>query len=201
MTPLRRRLRGGLELLIAMLYCLSTSALAQPQLWTTVRAKMTGDTGYSMRYDYEGPEGAYKFNYVVQGDGSKILTEVLEGSKRGAGSRILYDPATDKENVNVKSSLVTLRRSLQSKDIQGSYLYQPLFRQLVDELVEPQPREILKAGSNSILVFGDKAKAQDRLEVDALGNPVAMRHLEKGAEVRRMTFHNLSWGSTAINWP
>jgi hypothetical protein len=183
------------------IFSATLSAGAQDTLWKSARAKMLSSDGYAMRYDYEGPEGLYRFHYVVWGDGSRIFTEVLEGSARGAGSRILYDPASDKDNVSLKTHMLTLRRSLKSKDIQGSSLYQPLFRQLVEELAEPEPRQILKAGANTILVFGDKAGSQDRLEVDPQGNPVAMRRLERGKEIKKMTFSNLSWGRASIPWP
>lgn len=174
---------------------------AQDALWAKAKAKMTGSTGYAMNYDFEGDEGAYKFHYVVWGDGQKILTEVLDGSTRGAGSRILYDPAADKENVTVKTSMLTLRRSLGSKDIKDSSLYQPLFRQLVDGLIEASPRESIKTGVNTILVFGDKTKTQHRLEVDADGNPVSFRHVEKGREMKKMSFKAIKWGKAEISWP
>ncbi len=196
-----RTKQGRLAALLALLWATTALGASAQDLWKTARARMTGDDGYTMRYDYEGPEGAYKFNYVVQGDGAKIFTEVLEGSARGAGSRILYDPAADKDNVSMKTHMLTLRRSLQAKDIQGSSLYQPLFRQLVEELVETQPRETVKAGKNTILLFGDKTKVQDRLEVDPQGNPVAYRRVEKGKELKKMTFRNLAWGRAAISWP
>lgn len=201
MKQWRRRLGRGVVTLLTLSFWLTVSASAQNQLWATTKAKMTGDSGYSMRYDYEGPEGVYKFNYVVQGDGDKVLTEVLDGSQRGAGSRILYDPASDKENVTMQTRLLTLRRSLQAKDIRGSSLYQPLFRQLVEELVEPHPREVLKTGNHTVFVFGDKAMVQDRLEVDQHGNPRVMRRIEKGKELKSMTFHNVAWGHAAISWP
>ncbi len=190
-----------LNCVLGVLVIFATPALAEEALWSKAKAKMTGDTGYSMNYDYEGDEGAYKFHYVVWGDGQKILTEVLEGSARGSGSRILYDPSVDKENVAVKTSMLTLRRSLGSKDIQGSSLYQPLFRQLVEGLAEPKPRETVKAGDHTILIFGDKSQAHDRIEVDAAGNPFSFRHLEKGREMKKMTFRNLKWGKAEIRWP
>lgn len=186
--------------LVAVLSLFSPVA-AQNELWSKAKEKMTGATGYSLNYDYDGDEGAYKFSYAVQGDGTKILTEVLEGSARGAGSRILYDPATDKENVSMKTSILTLRRSLGSKDIKDSSLYQPLFRQLVENLVEPNPREMVKASNSVVLVFGQKMGSQDRLEVDASGNPLSFRHMEKGRETKKMTFRNLKWGKPEITWP
>lgn len=187
--------------LLVMVLSLLSPVAAQNALWSKTKEKMTGATGYSMNYDYDGDEGAYKFAYAVQGDGAKILTEVLEGSARGAGSRILYDPATDKENVSMKTSMLTLRRSLGSKDIKDSSLYQPLFRQLVESLVEPNPREAVKAGDHVVLVFGAKMGSQDRIEVDASGNPISYRHLEKGRELKKMTFRNLKWGKPEITWP
>lgn len=196
-----RKRSAALAALLCLTLTLAVASVAQEPLWKIARARMVGDSGYSMRYDYEGPEGAYKFRYVVQGNGGKILTEVLDGSARGAGSRILYDRAKDKDNVSMKTHMLTLRRSLQAKDIQGSSLYQPLLRQLVEEMVEPQPRQAVKAGANTILLFGEKAKVQDRLEVDKDGNPVMMRRLEKGREVKKMTFRDLSWGEAPISWP
>ena len=186
---------------LGILIILVTPALAEETLWDKAKAKMTGDTGNSLNYEYEGDEGSYKFRYVVWGDGQKILTEVLEGSARGSGSRILYDPSVDKENVSVKTSMLTLRRSLGSKDIQGSSLYQPLFRQIVEGLAEPKPRETVKAGERTILIFGDKRQAQDRIEVDSAGNPLSFRHLEKGREMKKMTFRSLKWGKAEIAWP
>jgi hypothetical protein len=200
MGATRRVYRAACWALLGAALALAAQAQDSP-LWQKARSKMTGSTGYSMRYDYEGPEGLYKFHYVVQGDGSKILTEVLEGSARGEGSRILYDLAADKDNVTMQTHMLTLRRSLQARDIADSSLYQPLFRQLVEDLVEPEPRESLKAGDHTVLIFGDKGKTQDRLELDKEGNPVAMRRLEKGREVKRMAFHDLTWGPASIPWP
>ena len=173
--------------LLALAY-LAMPALGQETLWSKVKAKMTSD-------------GGYRFHYVLWGGGEKIFTEILEGSSRGAGSKILYDSAVDKDNVTVRTSFLTLRRSLGSKDIQGSSLYQPLFRQLVEELVEPTPRESLKVGEATVLVFGDKAKTEHRLEVDAAGSPLSFRHLEKGREVKKMTFRDLKWGKFEMAWP
>lgn len=182
---------------------LLTSAVGatEDRVWAKARAKMLGDAGYSMVYLYDGPEGSFRFRYLVEGDGERILTEVLEGSARGVGTRILYDPAKDPANVSLATKMVTLRRSLKARDIEGSSLYQPLFRQLVEELVEPEPREILRVGEHSLLLFGDKAGIQDRLEVDSQGNPVAHRRLERGKEVKSMQFRELSWGAAAIVWP
>lgn len=187
--------------IIAALLALATPALGQEALWNNVKAKMTSDGGYTLTCSYDGDEGAYRFRYVLWGGGEKILTEILEGSSRGAGSKILYDPAVDKDNVTVKTSFLTLRRSLGSKDIQGSSLYQPLFEQLVEELVEPTPRETLKVGGGTVFVFGDKAKTEHRLEVDASGSPLSFRHLEKGREIKKMTFRDLKWGKFEMAWP
>ena len=190
-----------LGMLALMWVLLALAAAAQEAVWKSTRSKLISTDGYSVKCDYAGPEGKYQFYYDVEGNGSKILTEVLAGSSRGGGAKILYDPATDKENVKLKTDMFSVRRSLEARDIKGSMLYLPLFKQLVEELVEPQPREIVRVGDHTLLMFGDKAKTQDILEVNASGDPVNVRRLEKGKEVKRMTFSELVWGPTAINWP
>lgn len=176
-------------------------AVGQEALWTTARAKMLTDSGYSMEYHYSGDEGLYKFTYIVQGDGDKIFTEVLDGSERGAGSKILYDPAADKDNVLMKTHMMTLRRSLEAKDINDSSLYQPLFRQLVGKIGDQAPREYLQvAGGNTVIVFGSKTGLEQRLEVDSDGDPVALRTLEKSHEIESMKFIDLKWGMETIPW-
>jgi hypothetical protein len=177
------------------------TASAQESIWKNTRAKLASTDGYSVTCDYAGPEGSYQFHYVVQGDGDKILTEVLAGSARGAGAKVLYDPASDKDNVKLKTDLFSVRRSLTARDIKGSLLHEPLFKQLLEQLIEPQPREVTQVGEHTLFLFGEKGQVQDILEVDGDGNPVNVRRLEKGQETRRMSFRDLSWGSTAIVWP
>lgn len=199
MTKTTKQFRIGWVALLGA--CLTFAANAQEGLWGVTRAKMASTTGYSVTCDYQGPEGRYQFRYSVQGDGDKILTEVLPGSSRGAGSLVLYDPASDPDNVKLKTSVLSLRRSLQARDIKDSPLHQSLFRQMLEQLIEPQPSEVVKRGETTLLVFGDKGKVQDILAVDRQGNPLSAQRLEKGKEVRRMDFRELSWGTTAINWP
>lgn len=189
-------------LLVAMLSALRVSAgLADEFSWSDLRSKLLNSSEYSLNYEYTGPDGNYRCHYVLQAGGAKILTEVLAGSSRGSGARILYDGAKDKDNVTVQTSFLTLRRSTDSKDIKGSSLYQPLFQQLVEGLVEPNPKKVVDKANHKILVFGDKAKTQDYLEVDQQGNPIAAWRAEGGEVTTRITFAGLSWKDTAIVWP
>jgi hypothetical protein len=187
-------------LAVLTLFWLAVSAdsSAQESLWTSTREKLAS-SGYSVTCDYDGPEGNYQFNYVVEGE--RILTEVLAGSARGAGARILYDPAADRENVKLKTDMFSLRRSLQARDIKDSPLYQSLFEQMLDQFVEPFPRETRRAGQGTLFLFGKEGGVQDILEVDEAGDPLNVRRLEKGKEIRRMSFRDLTWGKTAIVWP
>ena len=198
MTMTRQLALGWMATLWAVL---SLATNAQEGLWGITRAKLASTTGYSVICDYQGPEGNYQFHYIVQGDSDKILTEVLPGSSRGVGSKVLYDPSSDPDNVKLKSPMLSLRRSVQSRDIKDSPLHRSLFKQMLDQLVEPHPREIVMKGEHSLLVFGEKGGMQDVLEVDKQGNPLNASRLEKGKEVRRMDFRDLTWGTTAINWP
>jgi hypothetical protein len=187
-------------LLTALAFISICPTQADESLWLTTRSKMLTSDGYAMNYSYEGPEGKFLFLYIVQGAGDKILTEVLDGSARGSGTRIYYEPAKDKENVFMETSLITLRRSLEARDIKDSSLYQPLFAQVLSELPANDPKEILPFGDGHIFVFGDKAKVEARLTVDARGNPVGYRRLEKGREVKKFVFSRLDWGLHPIDW-
>lgn len=189
-----------MRLLVSLILLVLTVPLSA-QSWTKTREKMLTKAGYSLDYVYEGPEGRFLFSYTVQGDDQKILTEVLEGSTRGSGTRIYFEPAKDRDNVFMKTKMITLRRSLQSSDIKDSSLYQSLLAQIVGELPKPEPSEVLDLGNgNLIYLFGDKTSVLCRLEVDKTGSPVSFRRLEKGKEVKKLVFSNLKWGHQSIDW-
>lgn len=169
--------------------------------WSSVRSKLTGDTGYSLRCNYVGPEGSYLFDYVVHGDGQKIFTEVLEGSTRGVGTKLYYDPEKDRENVMMQTRLFRLRRSLEARDIKDSPVHRPLFVHILDELCESEPSEVSHTkGDGAVFMFGDKSAEHEFIEVDEDGNPVSVRRMEADKEVNRLTFQDLEWGTLPMNW-
>lgn len=186
-------------LLMAFLL-LGQAALAQSAGWGTTKALMASNTGYEMNYEYQGAEGRFLFHYVVVGDGDKILTEVLEGSARGAGTRIYYEPAKDPDNVFMDTKFLTLRRSLTARDIKDTSLYQPLFRQLLGKLTFPEPTEVKEMGEKVLYLFGEPTESQDRIIVDRDGKPLSYRRLEGGREVKKMTFQSLEFGPQSIQW-
>ncbi|MCA9776297.1 MAG: hypothetical protein KC800_06255 [Candidatus Eremiobacteraeota bacterium] len=188
------------SLVFLLLLIASATPATADSPWAKTLAKMTSREGYALNYSYEGPEGKFLFQYIVQGAGSKILTEVLEGSARGSGTRIYYEPAKDKDNVFMETAIVTLRRSLEARDIKDSSLYQPLFAQIVGELPAQSPSETLPFGEGHMFVFGKKEGVQARVTVDAQGNPTSYRRLEKGKDVKKFTFSNLDWGFHSIDW-
>jgi hypothetical protein len=174
--------------------------LADTEIWNKVKARMNGDTGYSLRADYRGPEGHFLFRYIVQGAGDKILTEVLEGSSRGVGTRIFYNPEMDKENVTMQTSMFRLRRSLESRDLKNSPVHKPLFAHLLDELgAEPSEVDVRPPGMMTFL-FGDKAAIHEFLTVDAKGNPIRLTRMQANKEISRLTFDQLEWGMKPIEW-
>lgn len=188
-------------ILLALLIILTQPAAAQEALWGQVLEKMTGDSGYSLQLDYSGPEGLFHFRYTVHGDGERIFTEVLEGSSRGVGTKIYYDPEKDAENVAMQTRFMRLRRSLTARDIKDSPLYLPLFRHLLGQLQQPEPTEIATLEDETmVFTFGDKTSDYDCLEVDSLGNPVTLRRVEDGKEVNTLTFRQLEWGEKPIAW-
>jgi len=187
--------------LLLSLFLLSPAWGETTSDWSTVRSKLTGDTGYSLRCNYVGPEGSYLFNYVVHGDGQKIFTEVLEGSTRGVGTKLYYDPEKDRENVMMQTRLFRLRRSLEARDIKDSPVHRPLFVHILDELCESEPSEVSHTeGDGAVFMFGDRAAEHEFIEVDEDGNPVSVRRMEADKEVNRLTFQDLEWGTLPMNW-
>lgn len=183
-----------------LLSTLSGSLWAEPVSWESVKSKMTDDRGYSLFCDYDGPEGVYRFHYVVLGAGDEILTEVLEGSTRGAGTRIYYNPKMDSENVTMQTKVIRLRRSLQARDIKDSPLYRPLFSHLLSEFSESRPRAVEQRGKNTIFVFGDRGALHEFLEVDQSGNPLNLRRMQAEKQLNLLTFQRLEWGPQALEW-
>lgn len=186
-------------LALALTFALTTRLTAQESIWDRVKEKMTCDLGYSVLCDYSGPEGQYFFSYVVHGNGDRILTEVLDGSTRGVGTRIYYDPSKDAENVHMQTRLFRLRRSLQARDIKDTPLYQPLFSHLLDEVSKGAPQQV-ESGETTLLRFGGTESQHEFLEVDAEGNPIRLRRMTGDKEVNSLTFHKLEWGEKPMNW-
>ena len=168
--------------------------------WSEVRERMVSNTGYSLRCDYTGPEGTFHFNYVVHGAGEQILTEVLEGSSRGVGTRIYYNSELDRENVTMQTRLFRLRRSLEARDIKDSPLHRPLFVHLLEEICEPEPRTVESREQHTIFLFGDVEALHEYLEVDGEGNPLTLRRMEADKQVNLLTFHQLEWGLQPLEW-
>ena len=187
---------------MTFVFLLGTTVAAKGEQvpWEQVKDKLTHNSGYSLRCDYTGPEGVFYFNYVVHGAGDQILTEVLEGSSRGVGTRIYYNPELDSENVTMQTRLFRLRRSLQARDIKDSPLYKPLFVHLLNEICEPEPRASEDKERSVVFLFGDVDSTHEYLEVDREGNPLTLRRMEAGKQLNLLTFHQLEWGPQPLNW-
>lgn len=179
---------------------LVTADMSDTEIWDKVKSRMRADTGYSLRADYIGPEGHFLFHYVVHGNGDRILTEVLEGSSRGVGTRIYYNPEKDSENVTMQTRMFRLRRSLQSRDIKDSPVHKPLFSHLLDELGSDPCEVDHKQPGSFIFLFGDKSAEHEYLIVDKEGNPVKLTRMEANKEVSKLTFHQLEWGRQPMDW-
>ena len=180
---------------------LTVPGLAQESSWTEVRQRLLAPNGYSLLCDYTGPEGQYYFSYIVQGDGKKILTEILEGSSRGAGTRIYFNPSLDKENVHMQTRMFRLRRSLQARDIKDSPLHKPLFVHLLEEIGELEPRRVTSSKEgDTVFLFGDPESQHEYLVVDREGNPTLLKRMMADKQVNCLTFHQLEWGEQPINW-
>lgn len=188
-------------LLVIFFFSLFGEGWSETTSWDLVKARMTAEIGYSVNCEYVGPEGNFFFRYVIHAGGQPIFTEVLDGSTRGAGTRVMYDPTVDRDNVTMQTSFLRLRRSLQARDIKDSPLYQPLFAHLLKEISEGNPREVSHLGSDTTLfLFGSKAAVHEYLQVDKDGNPMTLTRMEAKKQVNRLTFRELEWGDQAMNW-
>lgn len=162
---------------------------ADQAAWDNVVEKIKGARDYSFRYTYRGPEGTFFFDYAVVRQGPKVRTEILEGSDRGNGTIILYDPEQSTDTVTMKASLFTLRRSLESKDIKDSSLYIPLYDQILDKL---GPAKLVKSdGQFYLFQNGDETH---KVTVAPQTNEIVHYSRSEGNEVvESFKFSNISW--------
>lgn len=177
--------------------CLLCLALVLPSSadqagWKAVVDKIEGSRDYSFKYTYRGPEGTFFFDYAVVREGPKVRTEILEGSDRGKGTVILYDPEQSTDTVTMKASLFTLRRSLESKDIKDSSLYIPLYDQLLDK-VGPAKMIESKSGSDGEHYLFKNGKVTHRVTVSRTKEIVHYSRSEGDKIVESFKFSNISW--------
>lgn len=190
---------GQITLGLCLLLVTSLAALGD-DIWDTTRERLLSAEAYRIHYDYTGEEGTFHFRYTLLENGGRILTEVLEGSARGSGTRIYFDKAKDAQNVFMDTGYFTLRRSLEARDIKGTSLYKPYFALLIKDLSSREPTRIQQTDKGSLLFFGERGESEDRLQLDAEGNPLTYRRFEKGKEVKKMELKKLEWGTFPISW-
>ncbi len=185
--------------LLSWLLLISLEALAD-DIWETTRQRLLSAEAYRLHYDYTGEEGTFHFRYTLVDKGERILTEVLDGSARGSGTKIYFDKAKDSQNVAMDTGYFTLRRSLGARDIKGTSLYQPYFTLMIEDLSSQKPTKIQKTDQGTLLFFGQRGESEDRLQLDPEGNPITYRRLEKGKEIKKMEIRKLEWGTFPIDW-
>ena len=190
---------GQIPLLLCLLLFTSLEAPAD-ELWDTTRERLLSAEAYRLHYDYTGEEGTFHFRYTLVDNGERILTEVLDGSARGSGTRIYFDKKKDSQNVAMDTGYFTLRRSLEARDIKGTSLYQPYFTLMIEDLSSEKPTKIQQTDKGSLLFFGQRGESEDRLQHDSEGNPLTYRRFEKGKEIKKMELKKLEWGTFPIDW-
>lgn len=190
-----RTISAGLVLLVL----LGQAAQADSSQWSKVVEKIRGAHDYHFRYRYEGPEGKYRFLYTAIPQAVKIKTEILEGSDRGSGTVILYDSVRSADTVTVRTPMLTLRRSIASKDISGSSLYIPLLDQMLDQLTR------LKLAGSEPTVIGGVNLLHLRFEDGAIRHDAYIhpedkdirlyRKFKSGSKVEELRFSDIVWNS------
>ena len=77
-----------LSLLLLVLLMHTTHALAEltdTEIWNKVKARMNGDTGYSLRADYRGPEGHFLCMWMIGVESVFQNAVRMMAAKEGAG--------------------------------------------------------------------------------------------------------------------
>lgn len=181
--------------ILALLLLLATSQTATAELgWEQLQTKLRGAPGYQMNYHFKDGREEYYFLYTVINTGPRVLTEILDGSSRGRGTKILFDPQVNNDVVLMKTPFLTLRRSITAKDIRDTSLYIPLFAQLLDRT----RNHGATVESPGVFVV-DAEQVRHRWTVDASsGDPLSYQRFQGGELVESMSFTNLTWGDQFV---
>ena len=170
----------------------------EASLWERFDARVREASAYSFRYDYRGPEGSYRFRYSYAAPG-KLKTEILQGSVRGAGTVITYDPGTSPRHVQVHTGLLTIPRRITAGDIEGTSLYIPLYQQLQGKVGERGPdraaTDELDGRPVTRLEFGEDAAGYGfTAYLDGGGDLVRFLERSRGELRKEFLFAEIEWG-------
>lgn len=182
-------------LILSLIWLSALSVARADPHWQAVVDKIQAAHDYSFHYDYRGEEGSYSFNYQAVPKDPVVRTEILEGSSRGVGTVIFYDAKVSTEYVQMKTSFMTLRRSVSWRDIEGTSLYIPLFQQLVERMAEAKLIGSSATGDTWTFVFGDESYRHE-LEADLESHDLrAYRRYSQDKLQEALTFGPIRWNS------
>lgn len=180
----------------AVLIWLLLAGLAQAQpSWERVREHLNSVPGYTMIYELRGREGDYNFRYSVRAAEPTVFTEILDGSDRGVGTRILYQADKAPDIVVMKTSFLTLRRSISSKDINDTSLYIPLFKQLLGRIQKTEPDAVERSRDTVVYRFDEGEQQHYFSFEEETFTPVGYQLKDKKGLVESMAFRELIWGT------
>ncbi|MGE0495516.1 MAG: hypothetical protein AB7S38_40300 [Vulcanimicrobiota bacterium] len=184
------------RVMILSLIWLSALAVARADPhWQAVVDKIQAAHDYSFQYDYRGEEGSYSFRYQAVPKDPVVRTEILEGSSRGVGTVIFYDAKLSTEYVQMKTSFITLRRSITSRDIEDTSLYIPLLQQLVERMATAKLVQSSATGDTWTFVFQDEAYRHE-FEADLESSDLrAYRRYRKDKLLEGLTIGPIRWNS------
>ncbi len=140
---------------ISFLLVLSLTSFcrADSALWAKIVDKVVSAQDYQLQYSYRGPKGRFRFLYSVVNQGPVVRTQILKGSDQGAGTVILFDPEESSDSVTIRSSFLTLRRSLEASDIADSSLYIPLYQQIIGKIEGSELTDFEEGLAGDLLIF------------------------------------------------
>ncbi len=185
---------SGPRLLSVMLLLSVMASLEAQQLpWQSVVDKVRSSPGYTVRFDYQGERGFYRFHYSAAP--GKTRTEILPESDAGVGVVVLYDESLSNEWVAVDMGFFRVRRSLDSADLKDSQVEIPIFDQLFTRLAPLPVLDAVREGGLTCYRFGTagdlhRVSVNDQLEI------VGYQHQIEGQVVESMTFHDVLWSTS-----
>lgn len=106
-------------------------AMAGPS-WNDVYSKMNGLKDYHINYDYDGPQGNYKFDYDYKGGdiNTTILKSKSDPSRKG--TKIIYKKGA--KQVIASTGSGTIARNLDHKDVVGRPFHESIWTMIFNQL-------------------------------------------------------------------
>lgn len=160
--------------------------------WEQVEKRIKASKDYVVKFNYNGAQGLYDFDYRYASKGSKIRTEITnsKSDRTRIGTIIVYDKGWNAGKVRAKTGSGFIVRNLTHKDVKGRPFHEGIFQIILRELVG-QPTKATARGKFTLFQFrdGSSIRVNDKAEI------VETKRVDKGKrEIRK--FYNHEWNGS-----